>query len=150
MHDSLDTRALRAAPLNPRRDSRIMTLAALAGVILTVIGLRFLAYPDSASRFFGLIGRPNGFQLHAVIGLRDLWLGGLALAFCWLGEWRALTLWLGLGALVCFGDAGIVAGADGKPLAILFHLVSGVFCSVLAVLAWRRTMRTPTSQSQPH
>ena len=141
MHEPLETETLRAAPVNPQRDNRIISLAALAGVILTVIGVRFLVFPDSASRFFGLIGRPNGFQLHAVVGLRDLWLGLLAIAFCWLGEWRALTLWLGLGALVCFGDAGIVAGADGKPLAIVFHLVSGVFCSVLAVLAWRRTLR---------
>lgn len=144
MHDKLDTRALRAAPLNPRRDRRIIALVTLAGIILTVIGIRFLLYPDSAARFFGLTGRPNGFQLHAIIGLRDLWLGGLALAFCWLGEWRALTLWLGLGALVCFGDAGIVAGAEGKPLAIAFHLVSGVFCSVLAVLSWRRMLRDET------
>ena len=129
------------APVNTRRDSRIILLAALAALALTVIGVRFMLWPDAASRFFGLIGRPNGFQLHTVVGLRDLWLGVLALAFCWLRDWRALAIWLGLGALVCFGDAGIVFGARGKPPAILFHLLSGVFCFVLALLSWRRWLR---------
>ena len=141
MHEQRDIETTHAAPPNARRDGRIIALAALAGVLMTVIGLRFVVFPDSAARFFGLVGRPNGFQLHTVIGLRDLWLGLLAVALCWFEEWRALMLWLGLGALVCFGDAGIVAGAEGKPLAVVFHLVSGVFFSVLAVLAWRRTRR---------
>jgi hypothetical protein len=52
-----------------------------------------------------------------------------------------LTLWLVLGALVCFGDAGIVVAAQGKPLPVLFHLCSGVFCGVLAALCWRRALR---------
>ncbi len=130
-----------AAPESPRRDRGIISLAAFAGLLLTVIGVRFLVVPDSAAQTFGLIARPNGFQLHAVIALRDVWLGLLALGFAWLEEWRALTLWLVLGALVCFGDAGIVVAAQGKPLPILFHLVSGVFCGVLAALCWRRALR---------
>jgi hypothetical protein len=129
------------APPTPRRDRWIIGFAAVAGVLLTVIGLRFFFVPDSASRTFGLIGRPNGFQLHTVVALRDIWLGVLAVGLAWLQEWRGLTLWLGLGALVCFGDAGIVVAAQGKPLAIAFHLVSGVFCSLLAALCWRRALR---------
>ena len=131
-----------AAPETPRRDRRIIGFAAFAGLLLTVIGIRFFFVPDSAARTFGLIGRPNGFQLHAVIALRDVWLGVLALAFAWFEEWRALTLWFALGALVCFGDAGIVVAAQGKPLSILFHLVSGLFCGVVAALCWRRALRT--------
>lgn len=138
---SIDPRIV--ARENPRRDRRILILAAMAGAILTAIGLRFLIVPEEAARFFGLAGRPAGYHLHTVIGLRDVWLGLLAIGFVWLGEWRALTLWFGLGALVCFGDAGIVAGAGGRPLPIAFHLVSGIVCAVLAAVAFRRANRDP-------
>jgi hypothetical protein len=130
---------------NPRRDRRVLVLAALAGAVLTAIGLRFVIVPEDAARFFGLTGRPTGYQLHTVVGLRDLWLGLLVIAFVWLAEWRALTLWFALAALVCFGDAGIVAGAGGPALAIAFHSVSGVICAVLAALAFRRANRDPTA-----
>ncbi len=130
-----------AAPANPRRDRRIAALVAFAGILLTIIGVRFFVVPDLASRTFGLLARPNGFQLHTVVALRDIWLGVLAIGLAWFEEWRGLTLWLGLGALVCFGDAGIVVAAEGKPLAVLFHLVSGVFCAILAALCWRRALR---------
>jgi Domain of unknown function (DUF4267) len=139
--DSVRGTHKRAAPSNPRRDQRILALVAVIGVALAVIGVRFLIWPDAAARFFGLAGRPSGFQLHGVVALRDLWLGLLAIGLCWFGEWRALALWLGLGALVCFGDAGIVAGAGGRPLAVAFHLTSGLACTVLAVLTWRRMQR---------
>lgn len=135
-----------AAPPTPRRDRYLLELAAFAGGLLTYIGVRFLVVPGSAAETFGLLARPNGFQLHTVVALRDLWLGLLAVAFAWLGEWRALTLWLGLGALVCFGDAGIVFAALHRPfpivsLAVVFHLVSGVFCGIMAALCWRRALR---------
>jgi hypothetical protein len=129
------------APHNPRRDRRVLILAWLAGFALAVIGVRFYIWPEAASRFFGLIGRPTGYQLHTAIGLRDMWLAAVLLATVALGEWRLLAVWLGFGAMVCFGDAGIVFGANGRPLAILFHLFSGVFMTVLAVLAWRRARR---------
>jgi hypothetical protein len=129
------------APVNPRRDVRILAFAGLAGLALTIIGLRFFLWPEAAARFFGLIGKPNGFQLHTVVALRDLWLGGLAIAMVWFAEWRLLTIWLALGALVCFGDAGVVFASRGKLLGVLFHLWSGVFMMVLAILAWRRMRR---------
>ena len=97
-----------AAPHNPRRDQRILALAGLAALAVILVGIRFLIWPDEAARFFGLIGRPNGFQLHAAVALRDLWLGVLAIGLVWMRQWRALTLWLTLGALVSFGNAGIV------------------------------------------
>jgi hypothetical protein len=130
-----------AAPESPRRDRRIIGLAAFAGLLLGIIGIRFFFVPDDASRTFGLLGRPNGYQLHAVVALRDVWLGVLAVGLAWFEEWRGLTLWLALGALVCFGDAGIVVAAEGKLLSVLFHFVSGIFCGVLAALCWRRALR---------
>ncbi len=131
-----------AARHNPRRDQRILALAGLAALAVTLVGLRFLIWPDEAARFFGLIGRPNGFQLHAVVALRDLWLGLLALGLVWMGQWRALTLWLVLGALVSFGNAGIVFGANGKLAGIALHFAAGLFLTTLAALAYRRAVRT--------
>ena len=102
-----------------------------------------LVSPEAASRFFGIGSRPDGFALHSVVGIRDLWLGLLALAFALLRDYRALGLWLGLGSVVCLVDAAVVAGAAGKPAAIAFHLVSGVFCAIGAALC-RRASRPPT------
>jgi Domain of unknown function (DUF4267) len=119
-----------------RRAERVRVAAAVAGAVLALIGVRFLVWPEAASRFFGISARPEGFELHHVVALRDLWLGALAIGLAGLREWRALALWLGLGTLVCFGDAVIVAGATGKGLAVAFHVVSGVVCAALAWWAW--------------
>lgn len=136
-----DRDVLFAAPYNPRRDWRILTLAGLAGLALLFIGIRFLIWPEEAARFFGFIGRPFGHQMHTVVALRDMWLGIVAIAMVMLGEWRLLTVWLAAGALVCFGDAGVIWSAHGRKAGFAFHLLSGVFMMVLAILAWRRVRR---------
>ena len=94
-------------------------------------------WPDSATRTFGLGANPTATALDAVIGLRDLWLAGLAMAFTALRDWRALALWLLLGAGVCVGDAGVVAAHGGPVAALAFHGASGVFCAVLGWRCWR-------------
>ena len=116
----------------------LLWLGGGAGLVLLVIGLRFLIVPEAATRTFGLGARPDAATLDAVIGLRDLWLAGLALAFAILREWRALALWLLLGAGVCAGDALIVAGNGGPATALAFHIVSGLFCVIVGRLCWRR------------
>jgi Domain of unknown function (DUF4267) len=120
-----------------KREWRFIALAALAGVILTVIGIRFLLWPEAAAKLFGIEPRPQGLQLHHIVGLRDLWLGLLAVGLVYLREWRALGLWFALGTFVCFGDAAIVWLSAGKPAAIAFHLCSGVFCAGMAGLLLR-------------
>lgn len=119
------------------RYRRVAILAILAGVLLALIGVRFLITPDSAAKTFGLTPQMTGHQLHHIIGLRDLWLAALAVALAVLSEWRALALWLFLGVLVCWGDAVIVATSGGKPLAIAFHAASGVYCLAVGVAVWR-------------
>ena len=119
----------------------IVWFALLAGGLLALIGVRFILVPESAARTFGLARARQGYELHAIIGLRDLWLAGLAIAFALLGEWRALALWLGLGAVVCFADALIVALSSGRAHAIAFHVGSGVFCAALALASWRAAGR---------
>ena len=76
--------------------------------------------------------RDWGFELHQVIGLRDLWLGALAVILAAMKEWRALAVWFGLGTLVCFSDAGIAASSSGRTGPMVFHVACGVACAVLA------------------
>jgi hypothetical protein len=111
----------------------VRAVALLAGVLLAVIGARFFIAPEQAARSFGLAREIIGYELYYVIALRDLWLGALAVAFALLKEWRALALWLGLGALVCFADAGIAAQSSGRTGPVVFHLACGAICAILAV-----------------
>ncbi len=122
----------------------IVLLGVFAGVLLFIIGVRFMAVPPSAVYTFGLANAPaESFGLHYVIGLRDLWLGALAVIFAAWREWRALALWLFLAVPVCWADAAIVATHGGPRLAVAFHVGSGIFCLVLALAAWRRVPRSP-------
>lgn len=121
----------------PGKHRHLAWLGAAAGFVLLVIGLRFLLVPQSAQRTFGLPAQLSGHELPAIIGLRDLWLAGLAIGFAWLRQWRALALWLLLGAGVCLADGILVATSSGKPWAMAFHWGSGLFCLVLGLRCWR-------------
>ena len=123
-------------PTTKRSQRWLLWLGGGAGLVLLVIGLRFIVVPEAANRTFGVGGKPAVAALDAVIGLRDLWLGGLALAFALLHEWRALAIWLLLAAGVCAGDALIVAGNGGPGLALAFHVVSGVVCAGAGWRCW--------------
>lgn len=112
-------------------------LAVATGVVLSLIGIRFLLQPEAAATFFGIDRRDPGFAPHAAIALRDLWLGLLVIAFALLKDWRAVALWLGLATLVCFGDAVIAMTSSGRWVSVAFHGASGLFCGILATLAWR-------------
>jgi hypothetical protein len=115
----------------------IVVLGILGGLLLTVIGVRYFLMPEQAARTFGVPGRPAGYDLHYIVGLRNVWLGLLAVAFAALREWRALALWFALGTIVCLADAAIAATATGRLPQIAFHIACGVACAVLAVVCWR-------------
>ena len=85
-------------------------------MLLTVIGVRYFVTPEGAARTFGVPGRPAGYELYYIIGLRNVWLGLLAVAFAALREWRALALWFAIGAIVCFADA-VDCGKLDRPVA---------------------------------
>ena len=76
--------------------------------------------------------RPAGHELYYIIGLRNLWLGLLAVAFAALRQWRALALWFAMGTIVCFADAAIAASSTGKLPQVAFHIGCGIGCAVLA------------------
>lgn len=125
-----------------RRERWVLGLAVAAGIALAVIGVRFLTVPHQAARFFGLSNPPGVHDLHHVVALRDLWLAALLVGLAVMRQWRGLALALGLGALVCWADAAIVAGSSGRTEAIAFHVASGVYC---AALAWAAARIAPLS-----
>jgi hypothetical protein len=126
---------------SPRR--WLLILAFAGGALLAAIGARFLLAPESAARTFGVIGRPTGYDLHYVVGSRDLWLGVMAVVLAACREWRALALWFTLAAFVCFGDAAIAASATGKIPQVAFHLGCGVGSALLGLWLWRVARSDP-------
>lgn len=125
-----------------QRTARVLSLVGiLAGALLGLIGIRYLSVPESAARTFGLPGRPAGHELYYIVGLRNLWLGALAIGLAALRQWYGLALWFALGVAVCLADALIAANATGKLPQIGFHLVCAAICALLAGLCWRRAGR---------
>ena len=120
-----------------RKQRLILTLGIIGGVLLTVIGVRYFVTPEGAARTFGVPDRPAGYELYYIIGLRNVWLGLLAVAFAALREWRALALWFALGAIVCFADGFIAASSTGRLPQVAFHFGCGLACIGLAAGCWR-------------
>jgi hypothetical protein len=104
----------------------VLVFSLIGGVLLTIIGVRYFLTPEGAARTFGVPGRPAGYELYYVIGLRNVWLGLLAVAFALLREWRALALWFAMGAVVCFVDAAIAASSTGRLPQVAFHAGGGL------------------------
>jgi hypothetical protein len=119
------------------RQRIVLALCIGGGVILTVIGVRYFINPEHAARTFGVPDRPTGHELYYIIGLRNVWLGLLAVALAALREWRALALWFSFGAVVCFADASIAASSTGRWAQTTFHIACGLACIGLAWAAWR-------------
>src|SRR5512145_2196950 len=120
-----------------RANRILLNLCLLGGVLLTLIGIRYFLVPQSAARTFGVPGRPAGFELHYIVGLRNVWLGLLAMAFAALREWRALALWFAAATVVCFADGVIAATSTGGVPQVAFHFGCGVASAVLTALCWR-------------
>jgi uncharacterized membrane protein len=123
------------------RQRWLQGLAIAAGVALAIIGLRFGLVPRSAARFFGIDASASPAHLHYVIALRDVWLGLLLIVIALLHDWRSMAIWLAFGAAVCFADAVIVANATAWTGPLLFHVMSGIYCAVLAIMCWGEARR---------
>jgi hypothetical protein len=135
--------AVKPAVKEGRIDRLVLAVCLLGGVLLTLIGIRYFLVPQSAARTFGVPDRPVGFELHYIIGLRNVWLGLLAVVFAALREWRALALWFSTAVVVCLSDGVIAATSTGAVPQVAFHLGCGVASAVLAVLCWRASLRSP-------
>jgi Domain of unknown function (DUF4267) len=71
-----------------------------------------------------------------MIGLRNVWLGVLAIGLAALRQWHGLALWFLTGTAVCFADALIAAKATGNPPEVAFHVLCGLLWPLLAALCW--------------
>ncbi len=120
-----------------RMNWMVLTVCLLGGALLTFIGIRFFLVPHAAARTFGVPGRPLGLELYYVVGLRNVWLGLLAVAFALLREWRALALWFAGAVVVCTADASIAARSTAALPQVAFHISCGIASAVLASLCWR-------------
>jgi hypothetical protein len=126
----------------------LLNICLLGGALLTFIGVRYFLVPNAAARTFGVPGRPTGFELHYILGLRNVWLGLLAVTFALMREWRALALWFAGAVVVCFSDAMIAASSIGGFPQVAFHTTCGFVSAVLAVLCWR-TARKAAAKASP-
>jgi hypothetical protein len=119
------------------KERAVLAVALLVGFILALLGLRFLLWPEAALRTFGVAKPARAFELHYVIGLRDLWLGLLALALAWLRDWRALAVWFALGTAVALADGLVAAASSGKWPQVAFHFASAILCAAASWQSWR-------------
>jgi len=125
-----------------RRKMGWLAITSMAGgLLLAFIGVRYLLLPEQAAVTFGLPRRPPGHELYYIIGMRNLWLGLLAVALATFRQWRALALWFAMGTIVCFADAAIAASSTGKLPQIVFHITCGVASALLALGLWRVAAR---------
>jgi hypothetical protein len=120
----------------------VLTVCLLGGALLAFIGVRFFATPHAAARTFGVAAHSTGYELYHIIGLRNLWLGLLVVAFAIQRLWRALALWFAGAVVVCLADASIAAGSMGRSPQLAFHLACAIASLVLAVLCWRVARKT--------
>ena len=130
-------------PSEKERRSRwlLLNVCLLGCALLTFIGIRYFLVPNAAARTFGVPGRPTGFEMHYILGLRNVWLGLLGVAFALMREWRALALWFAGATIVCFSDAWIASRSLGGLPQITFHVASGAVSIVLAILCWGTARR---------
>jgi Domain of unknown function (DUF4267) len=119
----------------------VLGLCLVGGTLLTLIGIRYFLVPQSAAYTFGVPDQPAGFELHYIVGLRNVWLGLLAAAFAALREWRALALWFTAAVVVCFVDGMIAASSTGGVPQVAFHFGCGIASAALAALCWRAFRR---------
>jgi hypothetical protein len=135
--------------MSSTRIQRLMVAVGIfGGLLLTAIGIRYFLMPDSAADSFGLANPLVGYELHYMVGLRNVWLGFLAVAFALLRQWLALMLWAGIGAVVCFADATIAATSSGKLPQVAFHFGSGIICVGATLLIWRILRSDPQRASE--
>jgi hypothetical protein len=129
------------SPKPTRSERAILITCLVGGILLFAIGVRYMTAPEAAALTFGIPRRPQALELHYVTGLRNMWLGGLAIAFALFREWRALALWFAFAAVVCFADAFVAANSVGRWPHIAFHAGCGLASAGLSVASWRSHLK---------
>lgn len=112
----------------------LLTIAALLGIGLIFIGVRFLIAPEAGEHGFGLNFAENGdYSFHRIKGVRDLFSGLLMLVFALLGRRAELAITLGLGSIIPFADFLVLLNAPNSNLANLWiHAAAMILGLILA------------------
>ena len=119
-----------AAPLTPA----LAWIGAAGGVTMLAIGTLAAVRPDLAAQGYGVpVSSESDRAYMTAAGIRDLFVGGVVLAFSLLRDRRALGVALALGSGIAVGD-GIIAlrhGPDPKRV-LPIHWGSAAVCVGLA------------------
>lgn len=109
------------------------------GVLLLLIGCRFMAMPEAAERGFGLIYDQPSYSFHYIKGIRDLFTGSILTLFTYL-NWRLpLAVTLLAGSLIPTVDMLVVLTAtQAVPGTEWIHGSTAVAAWVLSYLLLRR------------
>jgi hypothetical protein len=112
-------------------------LTALIGVLMLVIGGRFLLVPEAAATAYGVPASPRGDAgaYLMIKGVRDGVSGLVVLALLAAGQHQALGWFILVAALIPVGDALIVLQHKG-PAAVAYgiHAVTAVLLVAIGVL----------------
>ena len=115
-------------------DSIPLTLAALAGLGIIVIGCFYLISPERISGSFGLKPPAPDADTRAWLrlkGVRDVASGLVLLAMMLTANWRFVGITLVAEAVIPFGDMSIILGSGGAK--VRAFCVHGVTCAVMIV-----------------
>ena len=110
-----------------------IVLAPAVGLLL--IGVVFLASPQTGAAIFGVPAPPGSEPYLIAIGLRDIAFGLYVLALALLASRRAVGLVLGITVLIPLGDIALVAATRGWSAwrHLLLHAASGTY---MAAASW--------------
>jgi hypothetical protein len=115
-------------------------LAALFGIILTVLGLRFVFVPEASAAGFGVpaSARGDAGAYLATKGVRDTASGLFILTLLAVRQWYALGWLLLVATIIPLGDAAIVLSHHG-PIGLAYGMHGGAALTlvVIAVLLLR-------------
>ena len=125
----------------------IIAICLIGGVLLAIIGVRYLLVPESAAFTFGVADAAAGPRapLHHRPAQRLARAAGDRVCHSARngGRWRFGSA---SGTVVCFADAAIAATSSGRLPQVAFHIGCGIVCLALTV---RRSCASAGGRAEP-
>lgn len=113
-----------------------ITLAALTGLAMIFLGVRFLLLPEAAEAGFGIHFNEQGdYAFHYAKGIRDIFSGLLLCFFALLKERRAVAITLLTGTIIPVTDMLIVLSKSYTSyLQAMPHIIAIITCAVVGII----------------
>jgi Domain of unknown function (DUF4267) len=113
-------------------------LAAIASVVILLLGVRAFLDPVAASAGFGLPMHTDGETAFVrVYGARNAFLGAVGLGFVALGMIRPLALLFTLATVLPLLDAVVIASRVGVGHELVRHAAILLVLTVVSIALWR-------------